>query len=944
MKIIAPEYNLKSPRSETLLAIASPERPVTHPPPPADAAAGRLSLWKLWRADWAAADPVRRGQLVLRAAGLCVLLGIPIGLLTTPQGGLEREWPGPRLVWTLIIALLPLALVWMGFYHWREVCPLAFLSRLSEWIEWPDARTVREAERRRRRVSPWLARNYPYVTWGFLAFALLLRLLILNSHQVALGLAFLGIIGAAIVVGFRYTGKSWCNFFCPVGVIERIYTDADRPQYARNSQCVRCTGCKTVPSGGLCPDINQENDYWQELGLRSRAFLFYATPGLILGFYLWFFFHRPTYWHDLASATTAGAFTYPRVIPPLAPGSDHDWGFYLSGDWTRDPTPWKHWLEPGFGFAWAPPIPTLLAAPLTLACFSALSWSLFSALELAWTRCRETAGDLPDAIAERVRHPLFVAAGFLTFSIFYLFAGAPTFRTLPPGGYELLRFVIVVTACGVLYTRLPRTRRKQLQNDQARKWIRRWPWKEAAPQDLDEAYTVYTLRTQDSGNRLRAYRDAVMATLSENLVSSQELGLLDRLAQDLGLSEEEQDRVMRELSREAPEFFDPGYKGSLGERLRVIGYRTELEQLLNQNKGIFPAPAVLQDLQQRYRIRPDEHEEVVRDFTDPEGARGRHLLNELKRIKTLQTDLVVLAANPGAANEFLARRVGTYLAENTDHVLRLASLYGPPGESDILPPGREAYEPAELEAIREWSHRHLPTEMAQALQDAICVTPQAALADTSATALAGMLLRLSSDRSVHVRAAAVYSLRAVLTSLSGEGGPAQKAGREAVLARVRRGLQDRIPLIREAAALVLVPDLPAETWAKLFADESPLVRRVAIHRLPIPTPPDLQGLATAALKDPDPEVWRAAQARLRWEAGLEAARPPGVPLSSLERVFALSRCNMLEFLPVAGLEQLVGACREGAFRRGHILCREGELGGPVYFLIEGTADVTLHEG
>jgi hypothetical protein len=89
--------------------------------------------------------------------------------------------------------------------------------------------------------------------------------------------------------------KTWCNFLCPVFTIELLYTEGDRPQYQRNSQCPGCTGCKTVPSGGLCPDINQENDYWQEIKLPARAFSYYAFPGLVLGFYLWYFLHQPSY-------------------------------------------------------------------------------------------------------------------------------------------------------------------------------------------------------------------------------------------------------------------------------------------------------------------------------------------------------------------------------------------------------------------------------------------------------------------------------------------------------------------------------------------------------------------------------------------------------------------------------------------------------------------------
>src|SRR5207245_7143683 len=153
------------------------------------------------------------------------------------------------------------------------------------------------------------------------------------------------------------------------------------------------------------------------------------------------------------------------------------------------------------------------------------------------------------------------------------------------------------------------------QLDQARKWVKRWPFSDEAPRgDLDEAYTKYTLRMQFSEHRLRAFKEAVRHTLGENLITIGELNLLDRLAADLGVREEEEKKVLREISKEVPELFDPARQGTLRVRLQLVGYRTELERALAEHRGILPPGAALAELQARYRVQPAEHEEVMKEL------------------------------------------------------------------------------------------------------------------------------------------------------------------------------------------------------------------------------------------------------------------------------------------------------------------------------------------
>src|SRR5712692_9196521 len=103
---------------------------------PGTSLARRIAAWK---ARWAALTPEDRRLGLLRGIGVLILVGIPLLLFLHPKTGIEVVWP-------MVIALLPLAIVAVGFYTWRQICPLAFFGRLGEWLGWPDRPGTRENE------------------------------------------------------------------------------------------------------------------------------------------------------------------------------------------------------------------------------------------------------------------------------------------------------------------------------------------------------------------------------------------------------------------------------------------------------------------------------------------------------------------------------------------------------------------------------------------------------------------------------------------------------------------------------------------------------------------------------------------------------------------------------------------------------------------------------
>src|SRR5262249_1098345 len=232
-----------------------------------------------------------------------------------------------RLVWTVVVAALPLFIVLVGYHRWRRICPLAFFAQLPAHLRRPGT----------RRASSWLEGDYYTVAFSIFFASLLLRLTATNGNGRAIALFFIVLSVAALAVGALYTGKTWCNYICPLSFIEKIYTEPHGLRETANSQCAKCTACKNT-----CPDINEENGYWKEIGLPAKRNVYFAFPGVVFGFYFYYFLQAGT------------------------------WGYYFGGRWTDEPDVVRTAFLPGTnartaGFFFFPGVPRALAAILTLA-------------------------------------------------------------------------------------------------------------------------------------------------------------------------------------------------------------------------------------------------------------------------------------------------------------------------------------------------------------------------------------------------------------------------------------------------------------------------------------------------------------------------------------------------------------------------------------------------
>src|SRR5262245_49139545 len=354
----------------------------------------------------------------LRWAALAVWLVIPVlGLLAQPVAG--------RLVWTVAVASLPLFIVLVGYHNWRRICPLAFFSQIPVRLRRPGS----------RRISGGLEQHYHYLPFATFFVGLWLRLIWTNGDGIAITTFFTSISVIALVIGALFTGKTWCNYICPVSFIEKIYTEPRGLRDTQSSQCEKCTACKKA-----CPDINEENGYWKEIDSPSKRFVYFAFPGLVFGFYFYYFLQAGT------------------------------WDYYFGGDWTNEPGVILRAFQPGTdprtaGFFFLMSVPRALAASLTLALGGLISFGAFLVVERLVGTCMRRS--MPVAAPGQVRNITLGIAAFSAFATFYSFAGQPTLRKVEwlPAYTNVL---VVLVASLFLVRRVVRTRERFAEQSLAR--------------------------------------------------------------------------------------------------------------------------------------------------------------------------------------------------------------------------------------------------------------------------------------------------------------------------------------------------------------------------------------------------------------------------------------------------------------------------------------------
>jgi hypothetical protein len=780
------------------MAVASPTSPVTTHASPVKGAPKQAPVSN---AEWWV-EPIRW-------FALAVFVAIPIFSFVA------EDYAG-GVVWTIAIACLPVFIVLVGYHRWRRICPLAFFALLPARLKRPGT----------RRAGSGLEANYYYVAFAVFFVSLWLRLIATNGDGQAIAVFFILISLAALTFGLLYTGKTWCNYICPVSFIEKIYTEPHGLRETRNSQCAKCTACKKS-----CPDINEENGYWKDIDSSPKRFAYYAFPGLVFGFYFYFY---------------------------LQSGS---WHYYFSGAWTRQPGLVYTAFLPGYdaltaGFFFLRVVPRAVAAALTLALGGLASFLVFSQLERlvgAWLRQR-----YPEMDGLRVHHVMFTLAAFAAFTTFYSFAGAPTLRLFPPLQHLFL-IIVVLTATLFLTRRLRRSQQAFAEETLARNMIKHWEWTDIQPpKDLREAFLIHTIRSRESkkgsAQVLEVYKNAVRETLANGFVTRAEVHLLESLRNQLRIKEADHDKVMSELAEEERELLsDPARQVSVEKRLQLDTYARALESYLQQVFATDSTPddSFIMQLRSEYQVTKDEHEAVLDDLLGGAGAMAKRLTEAVSAFARATHTILALESEPSPAHDFLRdllRRRRDHAVEGLMHGLSLTA------DADTIRIIREGLSSRDR-ALRETGIERVRASVAPSIAERMFATyRETAIQESKLTSVADILRARTLSVDPYVRAAALHLL----------------AERGAVDDNtLDRLYQDEHEVVREVALKVRERTAQGASQAVRSSPLTRLEKMIALRSAPIFSPLAPESLAELAHASVEDEYPPGAALCMEGEAGNE---------------------------------------------------------------------------
>src|SRR5271165_56885 len=583
-----------------------------------------------------------------RPGGSSVLVqGAPLVAAPYPMGS--------RIFWTMIVPVLPLFLMLFGHETWRRICPLSFVSQIPRIFGWQ--RKVKTLNRTAGSVDrilallpgdSWMRRNHYYFQFGFLSFGVLGRILFYNSDRTALFIAFLFILGFALAIGWIYGGKTWCNYYCPIAVIQATYTGpgglfdskahiASTP--ISQSMCraplagvdrSTCVGCTMN-----CPDVDLENSYWKRVESNSKRFMYYALFGLIVAFYTYYYIYSG------------------------------GWAYYMSGAWTHESGQLSTLFGPGiFLFGHALPIPKVVAAPVYFAFCIAGSFGLFALIEHVCGRISVRLGK-PLKKAQ-LRHRMLTICAFLSINLFYVFGGRPNILLMPPLAIKAVNFIIAAVTITWLIRSLARDADmylrehlgKTLRQQLIRMGFRSEDVLEGRSIEQLTAEEVYvlakTLPNFSSAQKREAYRGILVDALETGQTrSSNSLQMLRDVREQLGLSDADHTAIAEAVGIQDPTLLDMDVARSIEVRLRCDNYRKFLLDLIQQGlaEGAQPAaylasPAAMKEivlLRGFFGISEDEHARILAEVTHDDARfvdGARKLMNAFRQIEAFRFSLV----------------------------------------------------------------------------------------------------------------------------------------------------------------------------------------------------------------------------------------------------------------------------------------------------------------
>ena len=450
---------------------------------------------------------------------------------------------GARIFWGMVLPLVIVTLLIFGHEAWRRICPLSFLSQIPRALGWQRQQVIDQ--------NSWLGRNALSVQFGLLFVGLNVRLLLVNSDRLLLGIFLVLTILAAVTIGFLFDGKTWCNYFCPMAPVHMIYSEPSgllgSKAHTAPPRSITQSMCRTIGADGQeksacvackagCMDIDAEGSYWETIRQPDRKLLYYAYVGLVIGFYAYF---------GLYSG---------------------NWNFLSAGVW-NETNQLTTLLSPGFFIAGqAIAIPKLIAAPLTLTITTGTTYAIGLWLEkVSKRRNKRFKYPLP---VEQVQSHLFAIAAFLAFNLLFFCGVRPTLGYFPEVIQNLISWAAIVSSSLWLVKTWHRSAQRYVRERDANLLRRQLSKLEIDFSQFlegrsldelkpDELYTLAKfLPTFTQDYRLQIYAGVLRESLEQrNVIPATSLIVFQSLRQKLGLSDEAHRTVLTQLQQQVPQLF-----------------------------------------------------------------------------------------------------------------------------------------------------------------------------------------------------------------------------------------------------------------------------------------------------------------------------------------------------------------------------------------------------
>jgi hypothetical protein len=470
---------------------------------------------------------------------------------------------GALVWWAMIVPAGIFILLVFGHEFWRRICPLSFVSQIPRALGIQRRRNIADpitGEIRSELVTigehSWLGRNHLYVQSGLFVLGLGARILFVNSDRISLFVFLIFSIFCAILVGYLYAGKSWCNYFCPMAPVQSVYTG---PRALLGSQAhleqrpaITQSMCRTVdPHSGLersacvscktpCIDIDAEKTYWGEFQKPGRRLVQYGYLGMVIAFYLYYFLY-------------AG-----------------NWDYYFTGLWTHEADQVAKAFDIGFFiYGHAIPIPKFFAVFITFAVLVAITVSLGNILEKLYRRYRAWQGYTTSA--EQTQHIVFTLFTISSFWTFFAYGARPWINRMSPAFILSVNAVVIAVGAMWMFRTFGRTHAQYNRESMAislRKQLQRLNIDSSlldgrSLQELsaDEVYTLVKVLPEFSQKlRLEIYSGIVQDLLEQNLTDvAGSIDFCRKLRQELQVKDSDHFAAIEAIAVSHPEVLISAY-------------------------------------------------------------------------------------------------------------------------------------------------------------------------------------------------------------------------------------------------------------------------------------------------------------------------------------------------------------------------------------------------